>query len=377
MRSIAKFTGQQIRTPIGAPLQAAAKVEGADSVQVIEQDNMISIDELQTLTANQRFLAIELMNRGIEVNIFDWLNEVLEASYSGRHELFLDIDSSAMPYAASIISGSKPLTRTLLARAGISIPDGSRFPVSTPDAILAYATEHLAFPLVVKPGRGNQGSGVHTGIETIDDLLHALFNIQESHGTIEILIEEQFIAPEYRIFITRTGEYAVLLRDPAHVIGDGAHTIQELAVLETERRLNPRVNCLCAIELDAEAHRFLRRQGLSFSSVPAAGEKIYVRGSSNVKMGGVPEDYTDRTHPSAIAIAQKALAAIPGLPYAGVDFMSTDITSLQTPETYCILELNSVPGIGMHMAPGRGKPRNVASMIVDLVFPESIQRMAA
>jgi len=338
---------------------------------------MITIEELQTLTANQRFLAIELINRGIDVDIFDWTNEVLEVRHAGRHELLLDIDSSTMPYAASIISGSKPLTRILLGRAGISIPAGHHFPVNAHDTISAFVTTQLCFPLVVKPSVGNQGLGVHTGIETIEDLTHALFSIQESHGAVEILVEEQFIASEFRVFITRNGDYAVLHRDPAHVFGDGIHTVQELAEAESERRLNPRVNCLCPIALDEEAGRFLRKQGLSFSSIPSAGEKIYVRGSSNVKMGGVPEDCTDRVHPSVIAIARAALNAIPGLPYAGVDFMTRNISAPQSGDSYRVLELNSVPGIGMHMSPGRGRPRNVAGMLIDLIFPESRERLAA
>lgn len=338
---------------------------------------MIEINDLHNLCANQRFLAIELINRGIEVSVFDWPNEILEANFAGRNELFIDIDNSTMPYAASVISGSKSLTKTLLSRAGVAVPAGHHFPAVDRDAIIAFALNHLTFPVVLKPSNGNQGQNVHTGLESEIEIRHALQCIQESRGNVEVLIEEQFHGAEYRIFITRTGEYAILHRDPAHVIGDGLHTIQQLAELESKRRLNPRLNCLCAIELDIEAERYLRKQGLSIEYTPKNGEKIYVRGSSNVKMGGVPEDYTDRAHASAVSIAWKALLSIPGLPYAGIDFMTSDITVPQSDTSYRILEINSVPGIGMHMAPGRGTPRNVAGMIVDLVFPESIQRMAA
>jgi cyanophycin synthetase len=346
--------------------------------QMDEEDkNMIESKELQNLRANQRFLAIELMSRGIDVSVFDWTNEVLEARCEGRHELFLDIDNSNMPYAASMISGSKPLTKNLLKRAGISVPVGQHFAISDKDAIKAFVLNFLTFPVVIKPSVGNQGLGVHTGLESLEEISYALQCIEETHGKIEVLVEEQFHAAEYRIFITRAGDCAILHRDPAHVIGDGIHTIQELAVSESERRLNPRVNCLCEIKLDYEAERYLRKQGLTVQSIPSHGEKIYVRGSSNVMMGGVPEDYTDRVHPSAVSLAWKALLAIPGLPYAGIDFMSTDITTVQTSSSYRILEINSVPGIGIHMSPGRGKPRNVAAMLVDLIFPESIKRMAA
>ena len=64
--------------------------------------------------------------------------------------------------------------------------------------------------------------------------------------------------------------------------------------------------------------------GRTLESVPLEGEKVYLRGSSNVKLGGVCEDCTDKAHPSAIKIAQRVLAALPGLPFAGVDFMTAD-----------------------------------------------------
>ena len=36
-----------------------------------------------------------------------------------------------------------------------------------------------------------------------------------------------------------------------------------------------------------------------------------------------------------------------------------------------IVEVNTVPGIHMHMRPSEGKPRNVAKYIVDMIFPET------
>ena len=63
--------------------------------------------------------------------------------------------------------------------------------------------------------------------------------------------------------------------------------------------------------------------------------------------------------------------------YAGLDFMTTDISAPQDRSSYRIIEVNSLPDIGMHLAPGRGKPRNVAGMLADLIFPETaVERVA-
>ena len=332
---------------------------------------MMTEREVEHLRANPRFLVRELMRRGIDVEVFDWDNEVIEARLGEHVELFLDIDSSRMPFSASSIASSKSLTKRLLARAGISTPKGSRFSIADSEAAVGYCCE-LGFPVVIKPSLGVQGELVHMDIESAYEARLALQSIAEAKGEVEVIVEEQFAGEEYRVFVTQHGEFAVVHRDPASVLGDGVHTIKELAEAESHRRMNPRVNCLCPVVLDEEAERFIKKRGKRFDSIPARGEKIYLRRSSNIKLGGFCTDYTELVHPSVIEICYRALRAIPALPYGGLDFMSTDITKEQTPEMYRILEINSLPGIGIHCAPGAGQSRNVPGMIVDLVFPESI-----
>ena len=327
---------------------------------------------LNELRANQRFLATELISRGIEVTLFDRNNEILEATLGSHRELLSDIDSSIMPYTASVIAGSKSLTKRLLQRAGITTPYGYHFPSEEVAEIARYASEVIGFPVVVKPSFGVQGENVFTALESVDEVHAAVQAIVNDSGPQEILVEEFFHGHEFRVFVTARGEFAALHRDPAHVIGDGFHSIELLAQWESYRRAHPRTNCLCPIALDGESAHYLKRRGLSESSVPRLGEKVYLRGSSNVKKGGIPTDVTDYLHHSVREICGRALAAIPGLPYAGIDFMCGDIRKMQEGSSYRILEINSVPGIGIHMAPGRGRPRNVAGMIVDMIFPETI-----
>jgi cyanophycin synthetase len=312
------------------------------------------------------------MARGIEVTLFDRNNEILEATLGAHRELLSDIDSSIMPYTASVIAGSKSLTKRLLHRSGITTPLGHYFPSEEVGEIARYATDVVGFPVVVKPSFGVQGENVFTALENVEEVYAAVQAIVNDSGPQEVLVEEFFEGHEFRVFVTARGEFAALHREPAHIIGDGYHSIELLAQWESYRRTHPRTNCLCPIALDGESAHYLKRRGLSVSSVPRLGEKVYLRGSSNVKKGGVPTDVTDLLHPSVREICGRALAAIPGLPYAGIDFMCADVRKAQEGNSYRILEINSVPGIGIHMAPGRGRPRNVAGMIVDMIFPETI-----
>ncbi|MCB0328042.1 MAG: hypothetical protein KDD70_00220 [Bdellovibrionales bacterium] len=331
---------------------------------------MITDEELELLRANPRFLARALRERGIEVNILDIENEIIEAEFAGHRELLLDIDSSLMPFASSSIASSKSVTKLLLRRGGVSVPKGQRFLSDEVQEACAFA-DLLGYPVVAKPSLGVQGELVHLDLSCALDLEWALRNIQEKRGVGEVLIEEQFFGKEYRVFYTQRGDYAVLHRDPAHVIGNGLNTIRELAEVESYRRMNPRINCLCPIELDEEASRYLRIHGMTLDTVPAEDAKVYLRSSSNIKMGGVATDVTDDVHPSVLDIARRALAAVPGLPYAGIDFMTEDISAEQSERSYRVLEINSLPGIGMHINPAHGSSRDVAGMLVDLIFPET------
>ena len=48
-----------------------------------------------------------------------------------------------------------------------------------------------------------------------------------------------------------------------------------------------------------------------------------------------------------------------------------DISKKPTKNSYIIIEINASPGIFMHHSPYKGRPRNVAKEIIDILFPET------
>ncbi|MFH1401169.1 MAG: hypothetical protein ABIH41_06650 [Nanoarchaeota archaeon] len=331
---------------------------------------MLSQEELQRMHTNQRLLVEELQHRGIDVHVLFAELELIEASFDGHKELILDRDSSINPYAASVVCGDKYLAKRLLDRAGLQVPQGEQFFDGQTDDALIYA-QILGFPVVVKPTFGSHGDGVHLDLENLCHVKDAIEHLLARDTTKGYLVEEQFEGKEYRIFITKKGDFAVLHRDPAHVIGDGKRTVAQLAESISHDRMHPRTTALCPIALDDIAVNYLARSERTLDSIPDEDEKLYLRRNSNVASGGTCEDFTDQAHPSAIGIARRALDVFHGLPYAGIDLMSKDITRPQDDDCYRILEVNSVPGIHMHLRPGSGTPRNVAKYIVDMMFPET------
>ena len=116
----------------------------------------------------------------------------------------------------------------------------------------------------------------------------------------------------------------------------------------------------------------LKEKGLTPKSVPKKGEKVFLRYNSNLSTGGDSIDITEQLHPSIKKIAMKVLKSISGLRYAGIDLViKTPLSSPLGPEDYRIIEVNNMPGIRGHHMPCKGKARNPAGAILDLVFPQS------
>ena len=176
--------------------------------------------QLARLHTNQRLLVSELLRRGVEVDVLVEELELLEACYNGRVEFLLDRDSTVCPYPGSVICSNKYLTKKLLIRAGLRVPRGEQFYADQWTDALRYA-ESLAFPVVLKPSIGSHGHCCFPDLYDKGDLEQALDWFTAAYGVEgAFLIEEQMPGAEFRIFYTRHGDYAVLHRDPAHVVGD-------------------------------------------------------------------------------------------------------------------------------------------------------------
>lgn len=327
--------------------------------------------DLMQLHSNQKILIFEMLKRGIDVELLNRDLELIKTSYQGHTELIYDRDSSIMPYSLSILAGDKGITKKILKQNNISVPFGEVFNVSEENYILE-ASKIIGFPVTIKPVYGSHGYDVYLNLNSEKEIVTALNKIKIKYGNDKpVLIEEFFDAKEYRVFITANGDYAVLHRDPANIYGDGINTIETLIKEENYKRMNPRTNAMCEILVDDELIKYISKQGLDMNYIPAKDEKVYLRPNSNVAMGGTCIDKTDEVDPSVLEIGMQVLKAFPGLPYVGIDFMTEDISKKQDKDSYRIIEINTVPGVHMHYAPAIGKSRNIASYMVDLIYPET------
>ena len=218
------------------------------------------------LHSNQKIFIYEMLKRGINVEIIDAEREIIKTSYNGHNELICDRDSSIMPYNVSILAGDKGFTKRNLMANGISVPIGETF-VAKDIEYIKQAFNVLNCPVVIKPVFGSHGFDVYTDLQTEEEVEKAVNNIIMHRGDLtKIIIEEYYKASEYRVFVTKKGDYAVLLRDPAHIYGDGINTIEYLIKKENYDRMNPRTNALCEILVDDELVKYLSKNGLTLQN---------------------------------------------------------------------------------------------------------------
>src|SRR5690625_1419197 len=118
------------------------------------------------------------------------------------------------------------------------------------------------------------------------------------------------------------------------------------------------------IKVDESLKNYIARNNLTLLSVPEKGEKVRLKGQSNISAGGDPIDATDDISDIIKRAAIEAVKSIPGLLHAGVDVIEGGNEAV-------VIEVNATAGISMHLFPMNGQARNVPASIMDYYFPET------
>jgi cyanophycin synthetase len=264
------------------------------------------------------------------------------------------------------IAGDKDLTTKLLASAGLPVPRSQA--VRSQDAAVS-AADRIGYPCVLKPLDGNHGRGVCLNLADAA-AVRAAWPIAhgESRGGVCIL-ESLLVGRDYRCLIVGGKMAAIAERVPAHVVGDGVHTVDELVQTTNAdpRRGVGHEKVLTRIKVDAEAVNLLASQGLELDSVASAGTMVKLALTGNMSTGGISVDRTFDAHPDNVEIAEEAARMI-GLDVAGIDFICPDIAHPVRETGGAICEVNAAPGFRMHTHPTVGEPQFIAKPVVDLLF---------
>lgn len=218
-------------------------------------------------------------------------------------------------------------------------------------------------PVVVKPANGIMGRNVFVGVHKKRDFL-AAFETVSAADKGKILVEKFYEGVEHRCLVVDRRLIAVTRRRPASVLGDGVHSVAELVELKNVDRGPIHLD----VRLDDSAEELLSRSGMTPDSIPGAGQRIFLRSTSNLHQGGDALDATDELSAEEAGIAESVARAIPGARCIGVDILFPREPGQGTAR---VIEVNTNPMVSMHHFPYEGQPRNVAGAIIDAMFPST------
>src|SRR5699024_3033624 len=187
----------------------------------------------------------------------------------------------------------KEVTKQILKRSGIPVPEGKEFTsTDSDDAIIGYATT-LGFPVVAKPTDGSFGRGVMSDINTEEELRHSLQYIREQLEEDRIIVEKHIPGSDHRLYVVGDEVVGAILRVPPNVVGDGINSIEALVDSKNaERELNPRLTS-CPLLTNKETIEYIAKSGYTLQSIPEEGEIVYLSNKGNISLGGDPIDVLD------------------------------------------------------------------------------------
>lgn len=216
------------------------------------------------------------------------------------------------------------------------------------------------FPVVVKPNVSGFSRGSHFPINSNMGLLKAIVLVKIWWPSS--VIEQYLEGKNYRIVVVKDEIMSAIRRYPPFVIGDGQSTIGKLIDDENKMRrqmaLGPVIH---PIQKSLGISRFLKKNKLSFTSIPLQEERITLYNRISLAPGGVVETLDkDHMHEQNREIFLKIL------PYFNANILGIDaifekgIDIPYTDQRVIFLEVNSRPYLKMQDYPRYGEKQDLS-----------------
>ena len=343
---------------------AEALIAGRDYDLNADLQKMREIRERVRLGPSTGSIVEEAVSRNIP-----WIrlgtNSLVQLGYGINQMRFQATITCKTSSIAVDIACNKELTKKMLNMASIPVASGS---ICVDEEDLAETIKKIGYPIVLKPLDGNHGKGASINVTNWEDAVSGLAFAKEYSK--RIIVEKFITGFDFRILVIDNKLVAAAKRVPAHVIGNGKDTIQELIDITNldPRRGYGHENVLTQIDVDRDTKDLLEKLGYTLETIPRIGEIVLLKSTANLSTGGTSVDVTDMMHPENIFLAER-ISRVIGLDVCGVDIMAENLTQPLKENGGVILEVNAAPGFRMHLAPSEGLPRNVAAPVIDMLYP--------
>lgn len=212
-----------------------------------------------------------------------------------------------------------------------------------------YLYVRYTFPLVVKPRYGSLSRHTTLNIHSTEELRSAVAIAQEIDSNF--IVEEQVPGNVFRAVLINGKFVACARREPHYLIGDGIHTVKELAnTIHTSGTL---LSSLTLSEM-----------------IPKKGDKIYIETKMTGGHKPVIHDVTDDVHEDIRRLLGRVVTVF-SAKLIGIDFIAEDVTLPYTKQHFAVLEVNGMPHIALHDNPMTGKSRTVAGPLLDAFLDDT------
>jgi cyanophycin synthetase len=292
-------------------------------------------------------------------------NSLIQLGYGVNQVRFQATITQNTSSIAVDIACNKELTKKMLDDANIPVPKGD---ICVDEEDLDAAIARIGYPLVLKPLDGNHGKGASINVKDKAAAMEGLVFAQKYSR--KVIVEKFITGFDFRVLVINNQVIAAAQRVPAHVIGDGVSSIEQLVAKENldPRRGYGHENVLTEILIDRDSLDLLEKRGYTLETIPKKGDTIYLKSTANLSTGGTSVDVTELMHPENVFLCER-VARIIGLDVCGIDIMAPNLTQPLKESGGAILEVNAAPGFRMHLAPAEGLPRNVAAPVIDMLYP--------
>ncbi|ARG96592.1 UDP-N-acetylmuramyl peptide synthase [Legionella micdadei] len=280
-----------------------------------------------------------------------------------KHYYFRGGDAPFNDYCCASIALNKYCMNKVLERGGIPVPKATVLHANEFEkGELESRIADLTFPLVAKPTKnGYRGRDVLCNIQNIGQLKRYLEN---TFPFYEYLSIEEFHAglKSYRVLVFNQRVIGVVRRYPAHVVGDGKHTIEQL-VKRTNAQRAKLNNALGNIVIDEECYIKLNELKLGVDYIPSKDERVSLAYTCNATRGGTFKSLGKQICKENSKLLIRA-ATILNLDLVGIDVECEDINVPIEESKGVIIEMNVNPSIRIHEIPMSGIPIRVTKKIM-------------
>lgn len=289
---------------------------------------------------------------------------------SRKGMLTLSTNSPLYPFAtasARLISNHKPIAHDFAKRRGVSLPD-SVYIKSDSVYDEAYALLNTYGFVIAKPANSSVSNGVTLDIDTREKLLDAIDVARQFSD--DVIVQQQVFGEEIRFAVLNGKLRAAILRQTAHVIGDGMSDLSML--IEQENHLRQQIQDT-AVPYPALTGTLIDMSKFDLDSIPLVGQRVELSRGTMIKSGASMYNVIDAVHESYVEVVEDLAGAL-GAGFIVVDVILVDYTRAATADNYAFIEFNLTPALPLFYSCRDGKHFRVAEDYLAPMISEAIER---